>query len=66
MFPVGSAPVEIHLDEARDGARICAIAMLENDGGQLVVRREVNYLDGAQRALDNAYGWGMNWTRGRK
>ncbi|WP_375489563.1 tellurium resistance protein [uncultured Jatrophihabitans sp.] len=66
MYPVGAAPVEVVLDETRDGARICAIAMLENQGGELVVRREVNYLDGAQRALDQAYGWGMNWTRGRK
>jgi tellurite resistance protein TerA len=66
MFPVGAAPVEVRLDDPRDGARICAVAMLENQGGELVVRREVNYLDGAQRALDEAYGWGMNWTRGRK
>lgn len=66
MFPVNAAPIEIRLDETRDGARICAVALLENHGGELVVRREVNYLDGAQRALDTAYGWGMNWTRGRK
>ena len=66
MYPVGAPPVEVVLDETRDGARICAIAMLENQEGELVVRREVSYLDGAQRALDQAYGWGMNWTRGRK
>jgi tellurite resistance protein TerA len=66
MFPIGAPPVEIQLDETRDGARICAVAMLENAGGELVVRREVTYFDGAQRALDEAYGWGMNWTRGRK
>lgn len=66
MFPVNAAPVEVLLDDPRDGARICAIAMLENHNGEVVIRREVNYLDGAQRALDEAYGWGMNWTRGRK
>jgi tellurite resistance protein TerA len=66
LYPVGAAPIEVRLDDPRDGARICAIAMLENKGGELVVRREVNYINGAQRALDEAYGWGMNWTAGRK
>lgn len=66
LLPVNGPPVEIQLDETRDGARICAIAMLENRNGEVVVRREVSYLDGAQRALDEAYHWGMNWTRGRK
>jgi tellurite resistance protein TerA len=66
LFPVGAQPIEVLLDDSRDGARICAIAMISNENGEIVVRREVNYLDGAQRALDEAYGWGMNWTRGRK
>jgi tellurite resistance protein TerA len=66
LYPVGAAPVEIRLDDPRDGARICAIAMIENQRGEIVVRREVRYADGAQRALDEMYGWGMNWTRGRK
>lgn len=66
LMPVGAAPIQILLDEPRDGARICAIALLTNEGGGLQIRREVNYLDGAQRALDHAYGWGMNWTAGRK
>lgn len=66
LYPVGAPPVEILLDDPRDGARICAIAQLQYDGREVVVRREVNYLNGAQRALDAAYGWGMNWTAGRK
>jgi tellurite resistance protein TerA len=66
LLPVNAAPVEILLDDPRDGARICAIAMIENRGGEIVVNREVSYFNGAQRALDEAYGWGMNWTRGRK
>jgi tellurite resistance protein TerA len=66
LTPVGAPPIEVLLDDPRDGARICAIAMITNENGEIVVRREVNYLNGAQRALDEAYGWGMNWTRGRK
>jgi tellurite resistance protein TerA len=45
---------------------MCAIALLESAGGDFTVRREVRYVDGAQDALDRAYGWGMNWSRGRK
>ena len=66
LMPVDAAPVEILLDDPRDGARICAIAMIENRGGEILVNRLVNYINGAQRALDQAYGWGMNWTPGRK
>jgi tellurite resistance protein TerA len=66
ITPAGAAPIEVVLDDPREGARICAIALIANQGGEIVVRREVNYINGAQRALDEAYGWGMNWTRGRK
>jgi tellurite resistance protein TerA len=66
LYPASGPEVEIRLDDTRDGARICGIAMLESSGGELSVRREVNYLNGGQRVLDEAYGWGMNWTAGRK
>jgi tellurite resistance protein TerA len=66
LYPANGPEVEIHLDETRDGARICGVAMLESSGGDLSVRREVKYLNGGQRLLDEAYGWGMNWTAGRK
>jgi tellurite resistance protein TerA len=66
ILPRDAAPIEILLDDPRDGARICAIALLTNQNGDLTIQREVNYLDGAQRKLDEAYGWGMRWTAGRK
>jgi tellurite resistance protein TerA len=66
LTPVGAAPIEVRLDDPREGARICAIAMITNQNGEILVNREVNYINGAQRALDEAYGWGMNWTKGRK
>jgi tellurite resistance protein TerA len=66
LYPAHGPEVEVRLDEPRDGARICAVAMLESSGGDLSVRREVNYLDGGQRLLDETYGWGMKWTAGRK
>jgi tellurite resistance protein TerA len=66
LEPATGAPIEVRLDEQAGGARMCAIALIEGNGGELSVRREVHYVKGAQDALDREYGWGMNWTRGRK
>jgi tellurite resistance protein TerA len=66
LYPATGPQVEVRLDETRDGARICGIALLESRNGELSVRREVNYIQGSQSALDRAYGWGMNWAPGRK
>lgn len=65
LHPQGAAPIEVRLDES-SGSRMCALALLENKGGSLVVNREVKYINGAQDALDRAYGWGMDWSPGRK
>jgi tellurite resistance protein TerA len=66
LFPASGPQVEVRLDDPREGARICGIAMIEGGGGDVSVRREVNYVMGGQRALDETYGWGMRWTAGRK
>jgi len=66
LYPANGPQVEVRLDETRDGARICGIALLESHNGELSVRREINYINGSQSALDRAYGWGMNWAPGRK
>lgn len=66
LFPVTGQPIEVILDETRPGARTCAIAMLQNTGGDLTVSREVRYIDGAQDKLDAAYDWGLDWRPGRK
>ena len=66
MFPANGPQIEVRLDEHDPRARICAIAMLENWGGELVVNREVRYVHGGQDVLDRTYGWGMDWTPGRK
>ena len=66
LYPQGSAPIEVRLDEPNPHARTCAIAMLENTGNDLAVRREVRYINGAQSELDRTYGWGMQWSPGHK
>ncbi len=65
LHPQGAAPVEVRLDEHSD-ANMCAVALLENTGGELVVRREVRYVRRGHKELDEAYGWGLSWTPGRK
>lgn len=59
-------PVEVKLDDAGVGSRMCAVAQLVDVGGDLTLQREVRYIEGGQVALDKAFGWGMNWSRGRK
>ncbi|MDT7552924.1 MAG: tellurite resistance protein TerA [Pseudonocardiales bacterium] len=66
LYPTDSPEIEVRLDEADTNSPTCAIAMLENKGGELVVHREVRYIRGGQADLDRAYGWGMEWARGRK
>ncbi|MFE2264354.1 TerD family protein [Streptomyces griseosporeus] len=71
LQPQYGAPVEFSLDECTVPSPVCALALLTNTGGDLVVQREARYLIpergvSPQRTVDHAYGWGMNWTPGRK
>ncbi|MGW1162435.1 TerD family protein [Streptomyces sp. NPDC002519] len=71
LRPQHGAPIEFTLDECTVPSTVCALALITNTGGDLVVQREVRYLVpergvSPQRTIDRAYGWGMNWTPGRK
>jgi len=66
LFPVAGPQIEIRLDEADPAAMMCAVALLEGNSTDVSVRREVRYLRGGQRLLDQTYHWGMQWTSGRK
>ncbi|MFJ8357378.1 TerD family protein [Streptomyces sp. NPDC093984] len=71
LRPQHGAPVEFVLDECTVPSTVCALALITNTGGDLVVQREARYLVpergvSPQRTVDRAYGWGMNWTPGRK
>lgn len=66
LTPVAGPQIDVRMDATSDQARICAVAQLIGHGDDLVVQREVQYINGGQSALDRAYGWGMNWTPGRK
>lgn len=71
LQPQHGAPIEFSLDECTVPSPVCALALITNTGGDLVVQREARYLVpergvSPQRTVDQAYGWGMNWTPGRK
>ncbi|MFJ3885798.1 TerD family protein [Streptomyces rubrogriseus] len=71
LQPQYGAPVDFSLDECTVPSTVCALALITNTGNDLVVQREARYLVpdrgvSPQRTVDHAYGWGMNWTPGRK
>lgn len=66
MFPTSGPQIEVRMDSPNNEARICAIAQVYYAQGALHVNREVQYITGSQRFLDQAYGWGLQWTAGRK
>jgi tellurite resistance protein TerA len=71
LTPLGGAPIDFSLDECTVPSTVCALALITNDGHDLTVQREARYLVpqrgvSPQRTVDQVYGWGMNWTPGRK
>ncbi len=71
LTPQHGAPVDFSLDECTVPSTVCALALITRTGDDLVVQREARYLVpergvSPQRTVDHAYGWGMNWTPGRK
>ncbi|CAM5307871.1 Tellurium resistance OS=Streptomyces tendae OX=1932 GN=GUR47_28520 PE=3 SV=1 [Streptomyces tendae] len=71
LQPQYGAAIDFSLDECSVPSTVCALALITNTGNDLVVQREARYLVpergvSPQRTVDYAYGWGMNWTPGRK
>ncbi|KRV48275.1 Tellurium resistance [Wenjunlia vitaminophila] len=71
LYPQHGAPVDFSLDECTVPSNVCALAQITNVNGELIVQRESRFLVpergvSPQRTIDYAYGWGMNWTPGRK
>ncbi|OIJ68501.1 TerD family protein [Streptomyces mangrovisoli] len=71
LQPQHGAPIDFSLDECTVPSTVCALALITNTGGDLLVQREARYLVpergvSPQRTIDRVYGWGMNWTPGRK
>ncbi|MES2743140.1 MAG: TerD family protein [Pseudomonadota bacterium] len=66
----GQPTVEVRLDNGGSES-MCAIAMLSNENGNLQVTKLVEYFGGqgritAHQQMDERYGFGLNWSAGRK
>ncbi|MCW2244659.1 tellurite resistance protein TerA [Azospirillum fermentarium] len=61
----GHANIEVRLDNPASGQGMCAIALIENDGGKLKVTKEERYF-GSHKDMDKAYRWGLRWVAGSK
>lgn len=61
----GSPELIVRMDDYGSTKPTCAIALLENVGGTFSVEKIVNfYYD--SKEMDEDFGWGLNWTTGRK
>ena len=62
----GNEDIIVRMDEYNNARRMCAIALLENNGGDgFTVEKQVTFFDGHAQ-MDKAYGWGLRWVPGRK
>jgi len=62
----GSPDIIVRMDEYGSNKDMCAIAMLENDGGDnFSVEKIVRFFDG-HRPMDEAFHWGLRWVPGTK
>lgn len=71
LQPQHGAAIDFSLGECTVASTVCSLALITNTGSDLVVQREARFLVpdrgvSPQRTIDYAYGWGMNWTPGRK
>ncbi|WP_327689834.1 TerD family protein [Streptomyces tubercidicus] len=71
LQPQHGAPVDFTLDACTVPSNVCALALITHTGSELVVQREARYLVPApgvspQRTVDQAYGWGLDWSPARK
>lgn len=57
--------LEIRLDSHHREHRMCALALLENQGGNIKVTKLVEYFRD-HRLMDQAYGFGLRWVAGSK
>ena len=62
----GNEDIIVRMDEYNNARRMCAIALLENNGDDgFSVEKQGSFFDGHAQ-MDKAYGWGMRWVPGRK
>jgi tellurite resistance protein TerA len=71
LYPAAAPPIELSVDGCTDGSRDVVLALIENTGTELVVRREGRFVPPPPNRprwgvteVDKAYAWGLDWVRG--
>lgn len=64
IYPPQSEQIVVRLD-APQLKRMCAIASVKVDNGDVSIQREIKYFQG-HSDMDAAFGWGLTWTPGTK
>lgn len=71
LYPAAAPPIELSVDGCTDGSRDVVLALIENTGTELVVRREGRFVAPPPNRprwgvteVDKAYTWGLDWVRG--
>ncbi len=57
--------LEVRLDSHRNDQNMCALALLENDRGNIKVTKLIEYFRD-HAVMDKAHGFGLRWVAGRK
>lgn len=57
--------LEVRLDSHRNDQGMCAIALLENKGGNIEVSKLIDYFPN-HKVMDEAYHFGLRWMAGSK
>jgi tellurite resistance protein TerA len=70
MAVPNQGPIEVRLDQG-GSQMMCAIAMIDNQGGKLQVTKMVEYFQqegrtSAHELMDRRFGFGMRWKTGTK
>ncbi len=65
IHPAEGGPVEIQLNETRDGTGMCAVCLITGSPDGFGIERRVEYL-GGHRDIDKLFGWGLRWSAGSK
>jgi tellurite resistance protein TerA len=61
----GQPELAVKLDSHSDRQTMCAVALLENDGGRIRVSKLVDYYTGHPE-MDQAHNFGFRWQAGSK
>ena len=62
----GAEDIIVKMDTFNSSQKMCALAMLQNVNNDTFSIEKIIQFYGGHQLMDQAYGWGMRWTPGRK